>query len=459
MPSLLDILSGIGSTLDTYSGASSVRDLIAGDNPFDQLIDPLNEAKRTTGRQMLEKRGVVDENVDQGWVPDIGDLAGFAADVVLDPTNLVGGGLLARLLGKASSAKKANTAIEAANALSREQRAMGAMPEEIAKLTKIVDETGQPKRMLHGTPHAWEGRPDPSKFDKDALYGSGYYTTDSPEVAGGVVVGGNPDSMRPGGRVPVLLNSGYATGRAFKPEFTIPLAEAKAKIAERLMALERPDIHFGYDAIQKGFFTTPVNNAKRLGIRDPANNLDIGLQRIIENPLAVSPEDWKNTAGVNIDDLITSPAPNVKMHFIDSRNPFDSNRHYPVMDLDDKAPGTILDRYAKGRLEQIADAIDEGDDAFANSLLSVKGSELLNALTNHSAPALKTAGYDAIRHTGGAITGGPSHNVVIALDPSKVYLPYIAKELQDLQQVASPNSLLATLAGYNAASKPQWQSN
>ena len=55
----LTVLGGIGAALDTYSGASSIRDIIAGENPFDQFIDPLNETKRISGRDMARDLGLV----------------------------------------------------------------------------------------------------------------------------------------------------------------------------------------------------------------------------------------------------------------------------------------------------------------------------------------------------------------------------------------------------------------
>ena len=381
MPSLGDIVSGIadglgwiGNGLDTYSGASSVRDLIAGENPWDQWLDPQNQEKRVTGRQMLEKSGLVGENTDQGWVPDLGDIGGFAAEALLDPTNLLGGAGLAKRLMGISKTKAVNRGIEAANTLSREQRAMGFMPEEVAKLTKIVDETGQPKRMYHGTPNGWEGNPDPTKWIEDPAHGKGHYTTDAK------------------GDIP----SGYAGVDSKVPDEDIPW------LKEQLLS--------------RG--------------RNPA----------------------------------------VKIQFIDARNPLDLDTHYRFGDL----PEPIQKQIVLNEREKLRGSIDDykrtkddvdpywkdwhADDIayhfpIRNGPPTVKGQELLGIVKGELGPSqelLQSSGYDAITHRGGAITGGAPHNVVIALDPKNVYLPYIAKELQDLQHVASPNSLLASLAGYNA---------
>ena len=166
MPSLLEILGMAGNALDLPG--SSVRDLFKLRNPLDQWRTPFSDENRTSGRELAEAMGLT------GAAAGVG---GFGAEMLLDPTNLIGGGLLAKLFGKAAKAKAANRGIEAANALSLEQRAAGFMPEEIAELTKIVDETGQPKRLYHGTHEAFDSFSPTSSgifFSPDARYASAY---------------------------------------------------------------------------------------------------------------------------------------------------------------------------------------------------------------------------------------------------------------------------------------------
>ena len=81
---LLDALSGLGTVLDTPG--AMLRTGLAGENPLDAVFDT---EKRVSGRELLEKYGLAGANEDQGWVPDLGDLGGFAAEMVLDPTNLI----------------------------------------------------------------------------------------------------------------------------------------------------------------------------------------------------------------------------------------------------------------------------------------------------------------------------------------------------------------------------------
>lgn len=77
---LMDILSGGMNLLDLPS--SMIRDVAGGANPFDQLMSPFSYENRLGGRDVLERWGVLDQN-QEGF--DFGDVAGFAADVVMDP--------------------------------------------------------------------------------------------------------------------------------------------------------------------------------------------------------------------------------------------------------------------------------------------------------------------------------------------------------------------------------------
>src|SRR5690606_19048532 len=52
--------------------------------------------------------------------------------------------------------------------------------------TKVVDENGEPKVVYHGTPKAFVSF-DESLLDPNALYGPGFYFTEDPEIAGGVI--------------------------------------------------------------------------------------------------------------------------------------------------------------------------------------------------------------------------------------------------------------------------------
>lgn len=96
----LGAVASVGNFLDLPG--SSVRDLLAGENPFDQWLTPLSDENRVTGRQLLERRLGMRKNREtgiSGWLSDPGeglrDLAGFAAEIVTDPFGPVTKGLMA----------------------------------------------------------------------------------------------------------------------------------------------------------------------------------------------------------------------------------------------------------------------------------------------------------------------------------------------------------------------------
>lgn len=94
--SALSGLAMAGNFLDVPG--SMVRDTLAGENPFDQLLSPLSDENRTTGRGLLEQYGVLHKN-RPGL--DAGDVGGFAAEVALDPlTYLTFGASAAAKAGK-----------------------------------------------------------------------------------------------------------------------------------------------------------------------------------------------------------------------------------------------------------------------------------------------------------------------------------------------------------------------
>lgn len=92
-------LSMVGNVLDLPG--SFVRDTLAGENPFDQLA-PWNWTSgenRVGGKELLQRYGLIGRR--SGWT---GTLAGFAADIALDPTTYLTGG--ASALSKAGKLGK-----------------------------------------------------------------------------------------------------------------------------------------------------------------------------------------------------------------------------------------------------------------------------------------------------------------------------------------------------------------
>jgi hypothetical protein len=172
---MLDILGGVGNVLDLPS--SSVRDALAFRNPFDQYLTPTSDENRTSGRELLRNYGLAGQHDTWGNF-----LGGMAAETAMDPTNLLGGGLIKTAFKRAGAAKAANVGIRQANTKSLAQRAMRYMPEEVAEQTAIKGPDGLPKRMYHGTPHAFDEY-DYRRLSDQSLYGKGVYTTENPHIA------------------------------------------------------------------------------------------------------------------------------------------------------------------------------------------------------------------------------------------------------------------------------------
>lgn len=109
---LLSAAEAAGNVVDTPGAA--IRSALVGENPIEAIF---NTKKRKSGRELLEHYGLVRPN-DEGL--DAGDIAGFLAESLLDPLNLIGGGVTAKLAKGLSRAKKTNKAIKASNEVAQE---------------------------------------------------------------------------------------------------------------------------------------------------------------------------------------------------------------------------------------------------------------------------------------------------------------------------------------------------
>lgn len=127
-------LAAVGNLLDVPG--SMVRDTLAGQNPLDQLASPLSGENRVGGRELLEQYGVLGAN-RKGF--DAGDVGGFAAEVLLDPTTFIGG------LGALKSLGKGGTV------LSRASKDVSKLS-RVGRMSKTVGEAAQgiaPEALQH----------------------------------------------------------------------------------------------------------------------------------------------------------------------------------------------------------------------------------------------------------------------------------------------------------------------
>lgn len=116
MASILDVLAGAGNLLDLPG--SSLRDILAGRNPFDQWATPFSGDNRATGRDVLQPfLGANQETGMAGWLDNpmegFKDIAGFGAEVLLDPLNLIPAGAVSRALRGRKGTRSANAAMKA----------------------------------------------------------------------------------------------------------------------------------------------------------------------------------------------------------------------------------------------------------------------------------------------------------------------------------------------------------
>ena len=111
LQTILNLLGKFGNVMDLPG--SSVRDLITGNNPFDQWMTPTHDVNRASGRDVLSQFGLMRPNHEtgmSGWLSDPGegvrDIGGALLEGLLDPTNL----LPANWVGKVLKSRKATAA-------------------------------------------------------------------------------------------------------------------------------------------------------------------------------------------------------------------------------------------------------------------------------------------------------------------------------------------------------------
>lgn len=82
--SVVSGVGAIGNVLDLPG--SMVRDVLAGENPLDQLLDPTGSENRITGRDLTTRWGLTTANDPNRW--EWADLGGFATELVTDPLSI-----------------------------------------------------------------------------------------------------------------------------------------------------------------------------------------------------------------------------------------------------------------------------------------------------------------------------------------------------------------------------------
>ena len=503
---ILNGLSAAGNVLDLPG--SSVRDALAFKNPFDQYLTPLHDANRTTGRDLLRSYGMAGQH--DSW----GNFAGgLAAEIATDPTNLISGKAILNAMRGRRAVATANVPIRAANSRSLLQRASGYMPEEIiphlhpSLTVPVSDEIGVlPKRMYHGTPAAYD-HPDPAKWSSENLHGWGQYHTDSTEIAGG--------------------KGGYWEKGMKQPEYTMEptsisdLANARRKMEndffDSLPATTDQNTLSGRERMRKLHLSAMTND------KEVAEHAIISLKdrpdgAISKYLAARFGSDWRSKMMpyVNHVQTATGDPANVRMQYLDIRNPFDIDKTYDlkksgILDVLEKHKHEWKDNFIRERLFEAATkkraanvenlvtevgqarvakrilreldngtfkhfgtthsgveshwkkSLEESRNKIAESFkrrhdTPVTGDEVSRSIKTHLGvehihPIVKELGYDGIIHTGGR-GDRLKHLVAIAHDPSQIYKPFIAPALQpELTMPSARNGLKAGLPAYNVLAR------
>lgn len=371
MSALLDALMTVGAALDTPGAI--LRNSLAGQNPFQGLFNP---EERTTGRGLLEQWGILDENTPG---LDAGDVAGFGVDVALDPLNILG-------LGLAGKTARAASKIEAANKASEAMRAAGAMPEEIAVLTKAVDESGNPARLFHGTTASFDNY-DASKLDPEALFGRGVYTTENPAIAR--TYGPHLREHFMDARNPFMADEAVSLDDLGNLNLT---PEDYAKMSDSAATRTR------------NAYNEALNRSREEHLDQILRDMQKGKSKARE--MGIEHKFLKR---------LSDPEVNARLQ--------------PEM-------GAAKELAKTKALRELG--------AMPNP--EITGHDLYKIVGEGENHVLKALGYDSVFHEGGHILGTTPHNVRIAFDPSRIYAPEIAPALQDVPGV-SP--LLAAILGQN----------
>lgn len=230
MSAIIDaLLSGVGfvgNVLDTPGAL--VRNTLSGRNPFAGL-NPFDPEGRASGRDMLQSWGILDDN-QEGL--DWGDVAGFGAELVTDPLNLLGAGAAKNTARLAKEAR-------AANALSDARVAAGWMPADVAKATFALDDSGNPLRMMHGSTKAFDDF-DLSKVPTTTEPIRGHYFSTNPDIANAYTRDGTPARFLADEESPNVSMRFLDVRSPFFPETQLPREHGESLIRKAMLDVPSP---------------------------------------------------------------------------------------------------------------------------------------------------------------------------------------------------------------------------
>lgn len=104
---ILNAIGAAGNLLDLPG--SSVRDALAGHNPFDQYMTPFHSENRLSGRDLLRHYGLAGHQDSWGNFA-----AGLGAEIATDPTNLIPARYLMSVMRARKAAAETNAGVKTA---------------------------------------------------------------------------------------------------------------------------------------------------------------------------------------------------------------------------------------------------------------------------------------------------------------------------------------------------------
>jgi hypothetical protein len=260
-------LAAVGNVLDLPG--SSVRDVLTGQNPLDQWASPISGENRVSGRDVLERYGLLGKN-RKGL--DAGDVAGFGAEVLLDPLSALTGVGTLKALGRGGTV------------LSKASKA----PRSLSRIQRMTTTVGDLARQIpaDALQHAATRSGYASTADFLARHGGervgGLLGVGVPFRSPSFAVGTGPLARKIGGGLDKLLGGSRPTSLAFGPQRARVLSEASEAFGpEAGKAIELHDAYATKWAQQTGQGTEDYYSRISLRKGDPSQ---VGAEALQQSP-------------------------------------------------------------------------------------------------------------------------------------------------------------------------------
>ncbi len=272
--------------------------------------------------------------------------------------------------------------------------------------SKVLDPDGTPKVMYHGSGTPGFESFDLARQDPQALYGPGFYFTDDAEIAGGAFIEdpitGRPTTAKPGyahkatpDTVDMDMRSSYVGAIGNSPEYRRYVEqmggywEAEG-LRQEMGAFMRTGDRYLLARLDGPPYNIPVNRIlETAGLEGPGGVYQVYLR--VQNPFPIN-------------DKLQLPQlraiRDVLLERVGGGTGYDA--HPLVRELVD------LCNAAEGGWTPLT----TGDQLYGEMVgyLGKEGTSML----------LMEAGFDGIKHIGGAISGGRAHQVYIAFMPEQI---------------------------------------